>query len=50
MRYKKAKKNVLEWYEKAGVLIGFGWKFRWYPRLRKQMKQWGKEVLETNVK
>ena len=48
MRYKKAKKLVIKDFEKNGdPLIRFGWKFRWYPRLRKSMKKWARDILEA---
>ena len=46
MKYKEAKKIVIEGFSTDGMLLDFGWKFRWYPSLRKQMKQWATETLE----
>lgn len=45
MKYKKAKIIVINWLADT-VIVDFGWKFRVYPKLRKQMKQWAREVLE----
>jgi len=46
MKYKEAKKIVIKDFEIDKTILGFGWKFRWYPSLRKQLKQWAKEILE----
>ena len=46
MRYKKAKQIVIKDFKETGISIDFGWKFRLYPRLRKQIKQWSKETIE----
>ena len=51
MRYKKAKKLALEFFnggeEKARINIKFGWEFRFYPRLRKCIKLWAKQALKN---
>jgi len=48
MRYKKAKKIVIEDFNKnMNVFIDFGWKFRWYLKMRKSMKGWAKEILKA---
>ncbi len=45
MRYKKAKKIVIDFFTSDNDFgMEFGWKFRLYPRLRKQMKQWAMEI------
>ena len=50
MKFKKAKLIVIKDFTKnINVFIDFGWKFRVYPRLRKQIKQWAKEILENEV-
>ena len=47
MKYKKAKKIVIKDFQKnMNVFIDFGWRFRWYPTLRKQMKFWAREILD----
>jgi len=47
MKYKEAKK-IMEKYssDKCGTKICFGRKWRFYPRLRKQMKKWAIEIEE----
>ena len=49
MKYKEAKKIVENSFNDDYYLVQFGWKFRLYPCLRKQIKQWAKEVLEGEV-
>ena len=50
MKFKKAKQLVIKDFEKnINPLIRFGWRFRIYPKLRKQMKHWAKEILEDVV-
>ena len=48
MRYKKVKEIVECYYSMNDIDVKFGLKFRIYPRLRKQMKQWSKEVIKGN--
>ncbi len=50
MRYKKAKQAVINDIKKnVDVVVDFGCRFRIYPKLRKQMKHWAKEILEDVV-
>lgn len=48
MKYKKAKEIVENDFGSDNVLIKFGWKFRFIPRLRKAIKHWAEEVLEND--
>ena len=50
MKFKKAKQIVIKDFQKnLNCFINFGWKFRIYPKLRKQMKHWAKEMLENEI-
>lgn len=47
MKYKKAKKIVIEYFNSGVnrmVDVDFGWKFRIYPKLRRQIKGWAEQV------
>ena len=46
MKYKEAKKIVVDSFEADNMALDFGWKFKWYPSLRKQMKLWAKQTEE----
>ena len=46
MKYKKAKEIVEKSFSDDNMTVEFGRKFRFYPRLRRQMKQWARETLE----
>lgn len=46
MKYKEAKKIIDKPFSDVEKAVVFGWKFRIYPRLRKQMKSWANQVLE----
>ena len=48
MKFKDVKKLVIKYFSIGDISIKFGWKFRVYPQLRRQMKQWAKEILEEN--
>ena len=46
-KYKEAKKIMeKDSSDKCGAKICFGWKWRVYPRLKKQMKEWTIEIKE----
>ena len=50
MRYKEAKKIVIkDFQQNMNVFVDFGWKLRWYPKLRKWMKRTAKEILKDEV-
>ena len=53
MRYKKAKKLAIEFFEggigEVRINMEFGWKFRVYPRLRKCIKLWAKQALKNQT-
>ena len=50
MKYSKAKQIVIGDFEKnMNAFIDFGWRFRWYPRMRKWIKEWAKEILKDEV-
>lgn len=44
MKYKRAKQIIERNFAVDGMLVDFGWRFRIYPRLRKQIKQWAREI------
>ena len=53
MKFKEAKEIVIKWFEehnKTVITIKFGWKWRWYPRFRKQLKQWAIEIEKEEYK
>ena len=46
MKYKEAKKIVDKTFPDVEKTVIFGWRFRIYPRLRKQIKSWANQMLE----
>lgn len=44
MKYKEAKQVVIKDFKEHDMFIDFGWKFRWYTRLRKQIKEWAEHI------